>query len=171
MKTTIYLIRHGTTFWNEEGRMQGISDIELSEKGLLEAENAGEQLKNISFSAIYTSPLRRAAKTAEAIGKHHDLFPIHISEFKERSFGIFEGLTWDEIDHHPSFVNYGKTESFYARSEKGESFHDVYLRTSKQLDALVQKHPNETIAVVAHSVVIKVLGFHIGRLKVDELSH
>ena len=63
----IYIVRHGETDWNKELRRQGRKDIELNEKGEKQAHEIKEKFKNINFDICYTSPLKRARKTAEII--------------------------------------------------------------------------------------------------------
>ena len=65
----LYIVRHGKTIWNKERRLQGSIDIELAEEGIEAAELLHDQLisSNITFDRIYSSPLKRAKKTAEII--------------------------------------------------------------------------------------------------------
>ena len=63
----IYIVRHGQTNWNLEGRNQGRIDIELNEKGIQQAELTSEKLENIKFDKVFSSPLKRAYKTAQVI--------------------------------------------------------------------------------------------------------
>lgn len=171
MKTTIYLIRHGTTDWNVAGKYQGSSDIPLNEKGLREAKKVGKQLATIPFSAIYSSPLIRAHETAREIAKYHDL-PIRLMvELKERSFGSFEGFTSDEIERHPYFQKHLKSNWYLQGAPKGESFEQAAKRVGKALSAIVPKHVNETIGIVAHGGVIKSIGYLIGHFEKDHVAN
>jgi broad specificity phosphatase PhoE len=167
MKTTVYLVRHGRTDWNDQGKYQGSSDIPLNTYGLKEAVDVGHELSSIPFTAIYSSPLKRAARTAEEIAKHHNISIQHIPELKERSYGEFEGLTFKEIELHPAFVR-SKREGWYLRgAPEGETFEQAVARVGKSLDAIVGKHRGETIGIVAHGGVIKSIGYHIGHLTTD----
>lgn len=169
MKTTIYLIRHGTTDWNETGRYQGSSDIPLNKKGLGEAIEVGKVLSKISFNTIYSSPLIRAKRTAEEIAKHHTLPITLVDELKERSYGSFEGLTFEEIQNNPVFQNMEKGEWYLKGAPDGESFDDATQRVGTAINLLVKPHINQTIGIVAHGGVIKSIGFHIGHLGRKEL--
>ena len=64
----LYIVRHGTTSWNEQKKLQGSADIQLNEEGRKVAALTGEALKNVSFDKIYTSPLKRARQTAKITG-------------------------------------------------------------------------------------------------------
>lgn len=165
MITTIYLIRHGTTDWNEAGRYQGSSDIPLNKKGLTEAREVGKKLSEVPFNAIYSSPLIRAKQTAEEIAKHHSLPVLLVEDMRERSFGSIEGLTSGEIESHPKFNGTKKREWYLMGGIDGESFDAMMNRTGTALSEIVKKHINETIGIAAHGGVIKSLGVYIGHIK------
>ncbi|HLB60579.1 MAG TPA: histidine phosphatase family protein [Patescibacteria group bacterium] len=170
MKTTIYLIRHGTTDWNEAGRYQGSSDIPLNQKGLEESKKTGESLSKIPFNAIYSSPLIRARKTAEEIARHHSLPIVFVEELKERSYGLMEGLSFKEIEHHPHFKKNTGKNWYLLGSPDGESFKDASRRVDRAFSNIVYKHPRESIAIVAHGGVIKSVGFNIGYFNLKNIS-
>lgn len=98
----IYIARHGQTDWNVQHKAQGHSDIPLNEAGIQQAEALRDNIKDIKFTAVYASPLKRAAKTAEIAtsGK----YPITFDErLAERSFGDYEGTEindWVEATGH-----------------------------------------------------------------------
>lgn len=91
-----YFIRHGQTDWNKEHIMQGQTDIPLNEQGIMEANNAAELLKDISFASIAVSPLSRALKTAEIIAEKISVPITIIENLKEGSWGIWEGKPKDD---------------------------------------------------------------------------
>jgi probable phosphoglycerate mutase/uncharacterized phosphatase len=85
-------LRHGQTDWNLEGRFQGHTDIPLNATGLAQAHGAAERLARQPITAIVSSPLVRASKTAAIVAERLGL-PLHIDpELMERSFGRYEGL-------------------------------------------------------------------------------
>lgn len=170
MKTTIYLIRHGITDWNEAGKYQGLSDIPLNKKGEEEAIKVGKELSHVPFSTLYSSPLIRAHATAREIAKHHDL-PIQLVEgLKERSYGDFEGMTFNEIERHPYFQKHLRKNWYLLGAPNGESFEESTKRVGKTLATIVSKHANETIGIVAHGGVIKSIGHHIGHIADDHVA-
>lgn len=163
MKTNIFLLRHAQTAWNKVGKVQGWTDIGLSKEGKEEARKIGEVFKDYSLQAIYSSPLKRAQQTAKEIAKHKNLPITLIEEFKEASFGIFEGMSFEEITVHPIFQEGLKKHGhFHFRPEKGESYKDLYKRVSQKLDEIVKKHKQEQIVIVAHGGVIRTIGFYLG---------
>lgn len=95
----LYLIRHGQTEWNITGRIQGKTDIPLNETGIYQAGLLSEALSGCSVEAVYASPLKRAYDTACVVAAKEKLPVIPVEELREVDFGLWEGLTWDEICH------------------------------------------------------------------------
>ena len=93
----IYLVRHGETDWNNEGRFQGHTNIPLNEKGKLQAQVAYEKLRAINFDLIYSSDLERAAQTARIITAYRKIQIRYDARLRERDAGIYSGLTLSEI--------------------------------------------------------------------------
>ncbi|WP_420848057.1 histidine phosphatase family protein, partial [Neobacillus citreus] len=109
--TKICIVRHGETEWNAIGRLQGRSDIPLNAKGIKQAEESGEYLKNSQWDVIITSPLQRAKKTAEIIKTYINVPLVVMDDFKEKSFGDAEGMTIEEIRTAFPDRNYTNQES------------------------------------------------------------
>lgn len=93
----ILLTRHGQTEWNVLGKVQGRADIELNEKGIQQAEETGEALKNEKIDLIICSPLKRAKQTADIICKNRKIPIIYDEDVIERDFGEFEGINKKKI--------------------------------------------------------------------------
>ena len=95
----LYLARHGLTDWNKEMRAQGRKDLSLNAEGRAQAEELRDKIKGIEFTAVYASPLKRAAETVEiAVGDRSEI--IYDDRLLERSFGDFEGKvvkSWSEL--------------------------------------------------------------------------
>ncbi len=102
-RRTIYLARHGETSWNREGRWQGHTDIALNDVGLAQARALGELLRGRDIARIHSSDLARARRTAETAAGILGVTELVIdADLRERSFGIFEGLTRRECEErHP----------------------------------------------------------------------
>lgn len=157
-KTRFYLIRHGETVWNKEKRYQGWTDIELSEKGKKQAELLGKRFQNLKINAVYSSPLKRAVKTAQPIADTANL-PVIIDEhFKEINFGAWEGGTVEELTQQ-----YGKEFSDFFESPfeypfPGEgSFAHVAERSLKGFQLLLEKHKGQSVVIVSHGGLLRVL--------------
>lgn len=105
----IYLIRHGQTDWNLQGRFQGREDIPLNETGIQQAESCGKALQGETFHAVITSPLLRAKKTAEIIAQSLEIKNLIVEDgITERDFSKVSGMT-------P-----GEREIFYASGEEDD---------------------------------------------------
>ena len=157
-KTRFYLIRHGQTDWNQEGRYQGWTDIPLSEEGKRQAAALGERFRRLPLDALYVSPLKRAQQTAMPISEITGV-PIRTEEhFKEINFGSWEGHTIAELEE--KFPN--EYRSFYldpfSSVFPGEgSFQAVAKRAVEGFRELLEKHKGKTIAVVSHGGLLRVM--------------
>lgn len=100
----LILVRHGTTDWNQQRRVQGLSNLGLNETGKRQAEALAQALKNERVDAIYTSPLRRAQETACAISRFHQVEVVTLDGLKELDVGEVDGMTYDDMRiHHGEF--------------------------------------------------------------------
>lgn len=93
-----FFIRHGEIASNVRKVYAGWSEEPLTERGVRQAEKAGELLKGKGIDALYCSPLRRAVQTAEIIGKAVGKVPVKDAHFKEMGLGPWEGLSEDEVE-------------------------------------------------------------------------
>lgn len=153
--TRLILIRHGETEWNEKKRFQGISDIPLSSKGMAQALSLARSLENERLAAIYSSPLIRAQQTAECIARYHDCPFRVIEDLKELNQGRLEGLTGDDLRRDfPEFISKWLEDPGNTVLPGGESLGDLQSRAWAAIKDLLCRHPDETIAIVAHSFVI-----------------
>lgn len=147
--TELWLIRHGQTDANVEGRWHGHTNGKLNEEGLRQAARLGSALP--SLSALYTSPLSRAADTAAAVARHQCLTPAIVDDLKEIGFGEWEGMTRAEVE--AAFPEeYGAYSSGvdFVRGGSGESFDGVRRRMAEAITGIVERHPGEAIAAVSH---------------------
>lgn len=153
--TRIVAVRHGETAWNRETRIQGHTDIPLSEHGLWQAEQVGRALADEGLQAIYSSDLIRAADTARAIARHAAL-PLNLDTgLRERHFGRFEGLTHDEImAAHPEEGRRWRERDPAYGPLGGETLIDFHARVIAACQRLAALHPGQTIALVAHGGVL-----------------
>jgi probable phosphoglycerate mutase len=153
--TEILLIRHGETVWNQQGRMQGQHDSPLTPTGMHQARQLARRLKDVRFAALYSSDLGRAHQTARCIADASGHEVIADRGLRERHFGIFEGLTNTEIkQRYPEdYELFAKRDPLY-RMEGGESAEEFRVRAVGTLEAIASSHPDETIVVVSHGLVL-----------------
>ncbi|SEM69441.1 probable phosphoglycerate mutase [Syntrophus gentianae] len=149
----LILIRHGSTLWNEERRIQGLSDINLSDTGLDQARHLALSLKDHPISSIYSSPLIRARKTAEIINQYHQV-PLYLStDLTEMNHGDFEGLSIPELmARNKDFLRKWLADPASVSMPHGESFLDVQTRAWKVIEGIFPK--GENVIVVAHNFTI-----------------
>lgn len=160
--TRIIAVRHGETAWNVDTRIQGQIDIGLNSKGQWQAERVGQALADEDFAGIYSSDLRRAHTTAQAIAKHNKSTPAHVVQLhpglRERGFGTFEGHTYADIEARwpDESRRWRQREPDFA-PPGGESPMQVLERVGRTLSEIAQNHRGEQIAVVAHGGVLDML--------------
>lgn len=156
MVTKVLLIRHGETEWNKAGRFQGCKDIDLSDKGIVQAQYLSEKI-NGDFDYIYTSPLKRAVKTAEIINIYKKNQPVLINDLREIAFGQWEGLTISDISRKfPDEFNMWKNDRLEAPLCGGDlSLKKASIRASNAINEIVKKHNGKKIIIVAHGGIIK----------------
>ncbi|MCB1958374.1 MAG: histidine phosphatase family protein, partial [Rhodocyclaceae bacterium] len=155
MSVRICLVRHGETAWNAERRLQGHSDIPLNAVGEDQARATARQLTEQRFDAIYTSDLRRARQTAQACAAALGLREIAEPALRERHFGFFQGLTYDEARlRHPGAYHLFETRDTAYAFEGGESLATFYQRVVAAITALADRHPGGQLLVVAHGGVL-----------------
>lgn len=161
MATVVYLIRHGETEWNKIGKFQGSTDIALSEGGIKQAYLAADVL-NGKFDYIYASPLSRAKQTADIIGGASNITPQIEAELREINFGIWEGLTFEEIrEQYPKeFLSWRNPSQGYLMSDD-LSINHAGKRASEAIRTIVKEHDGERIAIVAHGGILKAGLIHL----------
>jgi broad specificity phosphatase PhoE len=151
----IYLIRHGETPWNAEQRILGATDIELSESGRFQAETLAEFMSDRPIHAIYSSDLKRAFQTADALARFHGLEVRTHSGLREMNQGILEGLTFEQLkEKHPDFLESWKKDPTSLCIQGGESLSDLQERAWETIHALAHVHQEDTIAIISHNLTI-----------------
>ena len=151
----LLLIRHGETAANAERRVQGHLDVPLSGRGLRESERLAGRVAGLPVAALYSSPLRRARQTADAIAEQLSLEIEERDELMERDVGALSGLVWDEVmERYPEFIR-ARAEPNPTIDVPGYELDDAFnLRVHTVLEAIIVVHPEQTVAVVTHGGVI-----------------
>ena len=158
----LILIRHGRTLWNSSGRFQGQSDIELSKEGLIQAEKLAENFPVDHVDRVYSSPLKRAFVTGKLIADKFNAPIIADENFREITFGKWEGLTYEQISQ-----NWGEELQFMfdrpdmAKIPEGESFTQVQNRAVVGLEKVIKKamkkDEDTVIAITAHGGILRTM--------------
>lgn len=169
MQMNLYIIRHGETIWNTEGRLQGHVDKELNENGIRLARLTAERVKDIPFDLVISSPLRRAVQTAEIITEGRGI-PIFTDErIQEISFGEWEGLSCSK-EHYElpqEFKMFFINPYTYQPPKGGESIKELMDRTREFYTELSTNadFENKNILIAAHGCSSRAL---LNQVSLDE---
>ena len=150
--TRLFLIRHGQSAGNAEGRFGGHGPTPLSDLGRSQAERTAKVLAKEGVNAIYSSDLLRAVQTAEPLAAMLDL-PINTTPaFRERNVGVLEGLTFDESkERFPRDYYALINRDVHHIITEGESYRQLLKRITDELEAIIRRHNGERIAVYSHT--------------------
>jgi probable phosphoglycerate mutase len=159
MTTILYLVRHGETAWNVEGRWQGHADVPLSTRGQQQARLVAEHLaaQNVTFDVIYSSDLSRAYQTAWEIGSAVRVAVQLLPSLREIDLGSWSGLTRSEVR--------ARFPVEYALMEQGqdiprgeaETEAALFKRVTETIEAMIAQHSGETLCLVTHGGPIRAL--------------
>jgi len=175
--TRILLVRHGQTEWNRVERFRGRADVPLNEAGIAQAEAAARRIAaEWTPSAVYSSPLGRAVRTAQAIAAPFGLEVRALPGLNDLDFGDWQGLTPEEAGARwPEDVETWLRTPQTARIPGGESLAGLGERSLRTVRELAARHDGETIVVVGHTVlnralILSMLGLgleHFWRIRQD----
>ena len=156
--TRIILARHGNTPWNKDKIFRGSKDIPLDDLGREEAWALGEWLKDETIHAVYTSPLSRSRDTALAIARHHDLQVLDLPGLADLSYGDWEGVPLKEVKvKYADLYRQWETAPHNVTFPNGESLEVLRTRALAAVEDAVQRHPDQTVLLVGHRAVNKVI--------------
>lgn len=150
----LYLLRHGQTEWNIEGKIQGKTDIPLNETGLRQARCLAEGMRERKIGAVYSSPLMRAAQTAEILAEEKGLSVSVLPELREVDFGLWEGRSWTEVDaeFHEDFRRWEENPAEYMPTG-GESRESCRERCRAAMEQILAGAVTDA-AIVAHGGIL-----------------
>jgi len=165
MAIKLMLIRHGESDGNVQRKFSGFQDVDLTEKGVWQAERLARRLERVQIDSVYCSDLKRARRTAEIIFKTRGVDIITNPKFREINFGAWEGYTFEEVkskfgygDKFNSLLENIKVE---VNIPQGESLVNLNDRVMAELSNVLKKHEktdkDETIALVCHGGTIRVI--------------
>lgn len=166
---TLYLIRHCEAEGNVLGIFQGSTDLDISMVGKKQLEFLSKRFNSIHIDKVYSSPLIRAYKTAEAVAAPKGLKPIVDAGLTEVNGGIIEGMKLTDI-----FVNYPELEYKWCHEfhnfapENGEAIKDTYERVWAAVKKIVEENDGKTVALASHGGALRTL---ICRLTVGKLEN
>ncbi len=154
----MYLARHGQTAWNKEKVFRGSVDVPLNEQGLAEAGAVGKALEGEPVTFIYSSPLSRAAQTAQPLADAKKLEVVHHPGIKDMNFGSWEKRKLEDIEkEQPRLFREWVEKPHNCKIPGGEMLGEVQKRALDGWREIAEKHPGETGLLVSHRVVCKLL--------------
>lgn len=168
MAATLFLIRHGETEGAEIRRYKGSLDVPLSENGQRQMERVAAFVKESlaagpgkGLEAVYSSDLSRARRSAEIVGRPYGLEPAIIPGLRERNFGIWEGMSFDEIRaKYPAEFSAWASDPLRYSPMGGESTLGVRERVVSSLCEITGRHPDSPVAIVSHGGVNRIILCH-----------
>ena len=160
--TRLFLVRHGQSAGNAEGRFGGHGPTPLSELGERQAKITAESLAKEGINAIFSSDLLRAVQTAEPLGKLLDVPVLTSKAFRERHVGVLEGLTFDESKaNHPKDYLALVNRNIHHVITEGESYRHLLRRATTEMWEILRNHQGQRIAIFSHTGAICFLTLHL----------
>jgi phosphoserine phosphatase len=160
--TEILLTRHGDVPWLEPRRFRGRAELKLTDKGIAQAEATAQRIgASWQPGAIYASPLGRTLRTARIIAEPLRLPVQSMEALIDLDYGQWQGLTLEEaMERWPAEAGLWPRRPDLVRPPGGESLQDVLARVAQALRELVGRHPTDTVLLVGHDSVNRVILLH-----------
>jgi broad specificity phosphatase PhoE len=156
--TRIYFVRHCEAEGNTRGVLQGRSDSDVSGNSAKQLDLVSLRLRNVPFTACYSSPLRRAYKTAQAINRYHDLTIEKDKRLIEIDMGDWEGRSWSDIEQDsPAMLRIWNESPGEFQAPNGESIRQVCDRMWSAAQDIARENDGKTVCVVSHGCAIRTL--------------
>lgn len=166
--TRVLAVRHGETAWNVENRIQGQLDVPLNDVGRWQARRLAAAMAGEPIDAIYTSDLLRTRETAEETAAGAGVPMVGDAGLRERGFGVFEGLTFTEIEQRwPDQSARWRRRDPEFGADGGETLRDFYARSIAAATRLASAHGGQTIMIVTHGGVLDCLYRAASRIALD----
>jgi alpha-ribazole phosphatase len=156
--TRIHLIRHGQVAGHEEKRYNGQTDVALTDLGVEQYHRLKERLADSHISACYTSDLTRCVIGSQVICEQFGIEPVRRSELRELNIGVWEGLTWQEIQTKwPEEWQARLADLVHYRVQQGENLLDVEARVMPVIREIIDRHQGQELLVVGHGGVNRIV--------------
>ena len=173
----LYLVRHGETEWNREGRAQGRADVPLNEAGIAQSQALAATFASLNVAAVMSSSSRRAVRTAEAIAAPHNLEVTARDDLLELNFGGLDGAPLRDMrEMFPDFFGHWTRDPATAQfPDGGETLQQLQDRTWAAVESVARSHDaQDNVIIVSHafalySIMCRALGMPLsnyGRLRI-----
>ena len=158
MATCIITVRHGETPWNRESIYRGTRDIPLNDNGRLQARLTAAALQKRTIDSAYTSPLSRAAETAQLTLEPHGIDAVAHEALSDFDYGEWEGIQQEEVkERWPTEYEEWMTRPHEAHPPGGTTLREVFDRSYSMMVEVARQHEGGTVALFSHRVVNKLL--------------
>ena len=167
-----FLVRHGETEWNRVGRAQGQADPPLNQAGQAQVEAVAVRLAPVAFEAAYSSDQRRAADTALPVMRGRDTPIVHRRDLREKSFGEWEGMTYEELQlRYPAMLAELFDERPAFAPPGGESDLELFARAAGAAARIAGRHAGTdgNILVVSHGGTLRAMMVSMLGLPVESM--
>lgn len=157
-ETTLIFVRHGEAIGNVTKVFHGFTDSELTENGKAQAERAAMRLKTEPIDRVFSSDLKRAYKTAQAVAKPHGLKIVTDPRLREINGGRWENVSFDELPkQYPESFRLWCDHPYAVQMPGGESMAEFYARITEAVCDITQRCKGETVCIVTHGTAIRLL--------------
>ena len=161
----LYIARHGQTTWNAQNKVCGSTDVELTEKGIEQANALAQVVATRDIELILTSPLKRAVETGRIVAEHCRI-PMKIEErLIEQNYGIYEGVDRKNVDFLKNKRN------FAYRYPGGESMMQVACRIYGLLDDIKEEDEGKNVLIISHGGVCRIINTYFRDMTNEEFFH
>lgn len=158
MNTRMIIVRHAEAVGNKIREFHGWTDESITERGILQAKQVAERLKDIPIDVMYSSVLKRTMETAEYIAKKKNLPIIPREDLKEINGGLWEGMRWDNLlVKYPQEYNTWETKPHLHQMPEGESMQSFQQRLISAIEDILRKEDGRNICIVTHGTAIRAL--------------
>lgn len=157
----LYVVRHGETIWNKEHRVQGITDMPLTQKGIEDTKELIPLIRKLNINVVISSPLKRAIDTAKILVESK--LPINTDDrIKERDWGMNEGANIEDVDRIDCWDVILNT-----KVQNIECIQDFMYRVSDFIEDIKYKYKDKNVLIVTHSAVSRVMHYLLGNIPED----
>lgn len=171
MVTKVYIVRHCEAEGNVQGVFQGKTDFDISEKGRKQLEKLSERFRDIKLDVVYSSPLIRAYRTAEAATKYSKLTINCDAGLAEIDGGLMEGKPWGKLDVlFPNEYRFWKENFSEFSAPEGESVVQVYNRTTQTFINIINKNKGKSIGIFSHGCAIRILMCYVKGIPLEKIE-
>lgn len=170
--THLYLVRHGETVYNKKGIYYGWTDCSLSSIGVEQSEELAEELRDIVFDVIVSSPLKRAMDTAKIIAGSSAPAIVSDRRLMELNFGDWEGKHYQDIEeNYPREWERWQNDWKQTAPPAGECYQDLFCRVKSSLQDILSKYQGKTVLIVSHNGCLRIIMSHLLGMGEDGYWH